>query len=62
MLRIRGEFHCDPHFQTRHVMSSGFTFLRIDAYYQKIAKGLLIVGAVVANQAGTFGQRKWGWV
>ena len=43
-------------------MSSGFTFLRIDAYYQKIAKGLLIVGAVVANQAGTFGQRKWGWV
>ena len=31
------------------VMNSGFTFLRIDAYYQEIVKGLIIVAAVVAD-------------
>ena len=31
------------------VMTSGFTFLRIDAYYQEIVKGLIIVAAVVAD-------------
>lgn len=28
---------------------SGFTFLRVDAYYQEIVKGLIIVAAVVAD-------------
>ena len=32
------------------VMTSGFTFLRIDAYYQEIVKGIIIVAAVVADQ------------
>jgi inositol transport system permease protein len=32
------------------VMTSGFTFLRIDAYYQEIVKGGIIVAAVVADQ------------
>jgi inositol transport system permease protein len=32
------------------VMTSGFTFLRIDAYYQEIIKGIVIVAAVVADQ------------
>ncbi len=32
------------------VMTSGFTFLRIDAYYQEIVKGAIIVAAVVADQ------------
>jgi inositol transport system permease protein len=32
------------------VMTSGFTFLRIDAYYQEIVKGMIIVAAVVADQ------------
>jgi inositol transport system permease protein len=32
------------------VMSSGFTFIRIDAYYQEIVKGIIIVAAVVADQ------------
>ena len=40
------------------VMTSGFTFLRIDAYYQEIAKGLLIVGAVVADQYRQRNRRK----
>jgi len=31
------------------VMSSGFTFLRIDAYYQEIVKGLIIVAAVTID-------------
>ncbi|MGO8485043.1 ABC transporter permease, partial [Rhizobium leguminosarum] len=31
------------------VMTSGFTFLRIDAYYQEIVKGLIIVAAVVID-------------
>jgi inositol transport system permease protein len=30
-------------------MTSGFTFLRIDAYYQEIVKGLIIVAAVVID-------------
>lgn len=37
------------------VMTSGFTFLRIDAYYQEIVKGGIIVAAVVADQ---YRQRK----
>jgi len=37
------------------VITSGFTFLRIDFYYQEIAKGMIIVGAVVADQ---YGQRR----
>ncbi|HXI68672.1 MAG TPA: ABC transporter permease [Steroidobacteraceae bacterium] len=32
------------------VVSSGFTFLRIDAYYQEIVKGAIIVAAVIADQ------------
>jgi inositol transport system permease protein len=36
-------------------MTSGFTFLRIDAYYQEIIKGVVIVAAVVADQ---YRQRK----
>lgn len=32
------------------VMLSGFTFLRIDAYYQDIIKGLIIVVAVIIDQ------------
>lgn len=31
------------------VMTSGFTFLRVDAYYQEIIKGGIIVAAVVAD-------------
>jgi len=31
------------------VMTSGFTFLRVDAYYQEIIKGAIIVAAVVAD-------------
>jgi inositol transport system permease protein len=37
------------------VLTSGFTFLNIDAYYQEIIKGLVIVAAVVADQ---YRQRK----
>ena len=32
------------------VMTSGFTFLKVDAYYQEIVKGIIIVAAVVADQ------------
>ena len=32
------------------VVTSGFTFLRIDAYYQEIVKGGIIVAAVIADQ------------
>ncbi|KZK78872.1 Ribose transport system permease protein RbsC [Pseudovibrio sp. Ad13] len=32
------------------VITSGFTFLRIDFYYQEIAKGMIIVAAVIADQ------------
>ena len=31
------------------LMMSGFTFLRVDAYYQEIVKGIIIVAAVVAD-------------
>ncbi len=31
------------------IMTSGFTFLRVDAYYQEIVKGVIIVAAVVAD-------------
>lgn len=31
------------------LMMSGFTFLRVDAYYQEIVKGFIIVAAVVAD-------------
>ena len=37
------------------VMTSGFTFLRVDAYYQEIVKGIIIVAAVVVDQ---YRQRK----
>jgi inositol transport system permease protein len=30
-------------------MTSGFTFLRVDAYYQEIVKGMIIVAAVVVD-------------
>jgi inositol transport system permease protein len=33
------------------VIISGFTFLKIDAYYQEMIKGVIIVGAVIADQA-----------
>jgi inositol transport system permease protein len=39
------------------VVTSGFTFLRIDAYYQEIVKGMIIVAAVIADQ---YRQRKRG--
>jgi len=32
------------------VMMSGFTFIRIDAFYQEMVKGVIIVAAVVADQ------------
>ncbi len=32
------------------VVTSGFTFLRVDAYYQEIVKGGIIVAAVIADQ------------
>jgi inositol transport system permease protein len=32
------------------VVTSGFTVLRIDAYYQEIVKGGIIVAAVIADQ------------
>jgi inositol transport system permease protein len=32
------------------VMTSGFTFLRIDAYYQEIVKGMIILAAVIVDQ------------
>jgi inositol transport system permease protein len=32
------------------VVTSGFTFLRIDAYYQEIVKGGIIIAAVIADQ------------
>ncbi len=32
------------------VIISGFTFLRLDAYYQEMVKGIIIVGAVVLDQ------------
>ena len=31
-------------------MISGFTFLRVDAYFQDIVKGMIIVAAVIADQ------------
>jgi inositol transport system permease protein len=37
------------------VIISGFTFLRLDAYYQEMIKGAIIVAAVVAD---TYRQRK----
>ena len=39
------------------VMTSGFTFIRIDAYYQEIVKGIIIVAAVVADQYRQRGRR-----
>lgn len=36
------------------LMMSGFTFLRVDAFYQEIVKGIIIVAAVVAD---TFRQK-----
>ena len=32
------------------VITSGFTFLRIDSYYQEIAKGIIIVVAIILDQ------------
>jgi inositol transport system permease protein len=32
------------------VIISGFTFLKLDAYYQEMVKGMIIVGAVVLDQ------------
>ena len=32
------------------VVISGFTFMRLDAYYQEMVKGIIIVGAVVLDQ------------
>ena len=31
------------------VITSGFTFLRLDAYYQDMMMGVIIVGAVVSD-------------
>jgi inositol transport system permease protein len=40
------------------VVTSGFTFLRIDAYYQEIVKGAIIVAAVIADQYRQKARRK----
>jgi inositol transport system permease protein len=40
------------------VMTSGFTFLRIDAYYQEIVKGVIIVAAVIIDQQRQRKRRK----
>jgi inositol transport system permease protein len=40
------------------VVTSGFTFLRIDAYYQEIVKGGIIVAAVIADQYRHRAQRR----
>ncbi len=40
------------------VMTSGFTFLKIDAYYQEIVKGLIIVIAVIIDQQRQNRKRK----
>ena len=32
------------------VITSGFTFLRVDFYYQEVAKGFIILAAVIADQ------------
>ena len=32
------------------ILTSGFTFLNVDAHYQEIIKGGVIVAAVVADQ------------
>ena len=32
------------------VLTSGFIFLRIDSYYQEIAKGAIIISAIVFDQ------------
>lgn len=37
------------------VIISGFTFLRLDAYYQEMIKGAIIVAAVVID---TYRQKK----
>ena len=42
------------------VVTSGFTFLRIDAYYQEIVKGAIIVVAVIADQYRRGGRRARG--
>ena len=42
------------------VVTSGFTFLRIDAYYQEIVKGAIIVVAVIADQYRRGGRRSRG--
>ncbi|MDF2995009.1 MAG: transporter [Xanthobacteraceae bacterium] len=39
------------------VMSSGFTFLRVDAYYQEIVKGMIIVAAVTIDVYRNRGKR-----
>jgi inositol transport system permease protein len=40
------------------VMTSGFTFLRVDAYYQEIVKGIIIVAAVVVDVYRQKGRKK----
>ena len=39
------------------VVTSGFTFLRVDAFYQEIVKGVIIVAAVVVD---VYRQKKRG--
>lgn len=39
-------------------MTSGFTFLRVDAYYQEIVKGIIIVAAVVVDVYRQKGRKK----
>ena len=40
------------------VVTSGFTFLKVGAYYQEIVKGLIIVAAVVIDQQRQNKRRK----
>lgn len=39
-------------------MTSGFTFLGVDAFYQEIIKGIVIIAAVVADVYRQKGGRK----
>lgn len=40
-------------------MTSGFTFIRIDAYYQEMVKDAIIIAAEVADQYRNKKRRNW---
>ncbi len=41
------------------ILTSGFTFLNVDAHDQEIVKGGVIVAAVVTARGGGRGRRSW---